>query len=197
MAKRNGYLEYDIEGVVKRKLLYVDVLEQPLTLSGATSQSRLTKSFYPRSYAPGDISVSGRCDSQEELQTLGAFIRDHQMALINVPNTTIFNHIDTTTPGFRLLLKLVISGESLGVRGFIGRFTVTKKGVFEPAPQFNFNFTVVFDPQASDISISRAITKYKNDPNKALIVKGDVAPEGENANGGPLPSDDPWYMPEG
>lgn len=133
---------------------------QPLMLSGSSAQSRTRKHFYPRSHAPGDINVRGRCESQHHYQRLAQFIRKHQREMVSMPPNERFTRINTTNPGYHRLLRLSIPHEPLYVRGWIEDFSITKRGVHDPAPQYSFNFFVVFDQSARDIGISHRIQKY-------------------------------------
>lgn len=160
MAATNAYLEYEADGTVYHHALIIESLTQPLSVTGSTSQGRLSRQFYPRAHSPGDIQVTGRCLSQTEYQQLALYIRQHQRTLINTPGTIMFNRTDTNSVGYRRLMKLWVYREGILVRGFIPRFTISKRGVFDPAPQYNFNFTVVFDPYAENIQISQNIRKY-------------------------------------
>lgn len=160
MAANNGYLEYEVDGTRFRHLLYIDSITQPQALTGTSVQSRMTRRFYPRSHMPGDITVTGRCLSQTEYQKLGLFIRKHQRAMINTPPGIVFHKLNTTNPGYRRLMKLYVYREGVLVRGFIERFTISKRGVFDPAPQFTFSFKVIYDPNSSDITLSRALVSY-------------------------------------
>jgi hypothetical protein len=111
---------------------------------------------------PGDITVRGRCESQRHYQQLGQFIRKHQREMVNMPPDERFSRINTINPGYHRLLRLSIPHEPLYVRGWIDNFAITKRGVHDPAPEYSFNFFVVFDQSARDIGISHRIQKYYN-----------------------------------
>jgi hypothetical protein len=96
----------------------VDNISQPIALSAQKHQSRLYSQVYPRSYAPGNITVSGKCSSQTSYHELSLFIRKHQLAIINSPVTDRFARLSTgNTSGFRRLLQLSIPTEGILVRG--------------------------------------------------------------------------------
>lgn len=160
MAGQNAYLQYEADGATHTLFLYVDVVAQPLSVTGSTAQARLSRQFYPRAHSPGDITIQGRCLTQSDLQRLGLFVRQHQRTLINTPGSILFNRINTSSQGYRRLMKLYVAREGILVRGFIPRFTIEKRGVFDPAPKYTFNFTVVFDPYAENIGVSAATRKY-------------------------------------
>jgi hypothetical protein len=140
--------------------LWVMEISQGHELSGSAYQSRTKRHFYPRSYAPGDIVVKGRCSSQEQLQTLSLFIRMHQRAIMAMPRNQRFARINTSSPGYQRLLRLSIPSERLLVRGWVSNFSIIKKGVFDPAPEYTFNFFVVFDNTAQNIALSHRIRRF-------------------------------------
>lgn len=158
----NAYLSYTDDIGVHAIGLYVDSIEQPHELTVNTSQTRWAKQIYSRAYMPGDIAVSGRCLSQDDLQSLGLFIRLHHRALLNTPTSQAFTNPDSA--GAQRLMKLSIPSERVIARGFIPSFQITKRGVFEPAPTYQFSLTVIFDASAATIVASRASTKYFNPP---------------------------------
>jgi hypothetical protein len=163
MAGQNAYLSYEAGGTTHQLPLYIQSIAQPLQVTGSTAQGRVSRQFYPRAHAPGDIAVNGQCLSQADYQRLALFIREHQRMLINTPGTVMFNRTSTNSEGYRRLMKLYVIKEGVLVRGFIPRFTITKKGHFDPAPKYSFNFTVIFDPYAENIAVSSAVRKYYSD----------------------------------
>lgn len=179
----NGSLSYVAAGVSYKYDLWVTSLQQPLALAGNTSQSRVTKHFYPSGYTLGDLTVGGICGSQEEYQGLSLFIRTHQLALMNQPNTENF----LTNSGASRLLTISIPDEGILYSGFVKIFTLTKKGVFEPAPEFTFPFSVVHDPHSTEIDISVQLRKqntlggFDNVPNPDTNLSGLQVLESDNA----------------
>ncbi len=157
MKNSNATLTYKVSGTTRTFPLWVMGVEQAHMLTVNTAQSRTKKQIYPRSYSPGDIAVKGRCESQEAYQRLALYIRFHQRAILNTPTEHRFARVDIDSPGYQRLLRLSIPTEQLLVRGWIDNFSIQKKGVFEPAPEFNFSFFVVFDSTATDIGISHRI----------------------------------------
>ncbi|MBA3756774.1 MAG: hypothetical protein H0X02_11335 [Nitrosomonas sp.] len=188
MKGSNATLSYKVSGHNHTFKLWVMEIEQPHMLSGQPYQSRTKRHFYPRSYAPGDIAVSGRCTSQENYQRLSLFIRKHQRAVLNVPATERFARVNTSAPGYQRLMRLSIPSEQLLVRGWIDNFSFTKSGVFAPAPEFKFSFFVVFDNTARDIGISHRIKKYYERGDIAAARTRRVA---EDLAGDGNPFDDP------
>jgi hypothetical protein len=171
MKAHNATLIYRLKGGrVQQFNLWVMRLEQPHMLTGATYQSRTKRHFYPRSYAPGDITVGGRLPHEESLQNLSLYIRKHQRAVLNVPNAERFARVNPKAPGFQRLMRLSIPSENILVRGWIPDFSITKKGVFNVAPEFSFNFFVVFDNTARDIGISHRIKKYYDQNDYAKVA---------------------------
>lgn len=73
----NGVLSYFNESLLVHPI-WVDEVSQPLNLSIQKHSSRKAAYVYPRSYAPGDYTISGICDSQKSYQELSLFIRTHQ-----------------------------------------------------------------------------------------------------------------------
>lgn len=161
MAKgKNCNLSYTANDIAHSFPLWVMKIEQGHTLSGQSAQSKNMKHFYPRAYSPGDISVSGRCEDETEWQKLAYFIRAHQRNLINTPFDERFARINTSNPGYKRLMRLSIPDEAMSVRGWIDTFSIAKKGFTNVAPEFSFDFFVVFDYTATDIGISSRVQKY-------------------------------------
>lgn len=159
-SSSNALLSWEDENGTHRHVLWVMEYSQPQQLTGSKAQSRTKAHFYPRAHAPGNITVSGRCESQADYQRLALFIRRHQRSILNVPHNERFARINTTNPGYKRLLRLSIPTENLYVRGWIDKFSISKKGVFEPVPEYRFDFFVVFDATAVDIGISHRIRSY-------------------------------------
>lgn len=160
MAVRGAYLEYEADGKRYQHPMWVTEISQTHALSGSQQQGRLSRQFYPRGYMPGDYAVQGICRNQKEYQQLALFIRRHHRDLINVPSTEVFSQLDINAPGYRRLLKFSLASEGILGRGFISTFTISKRGVMEPAPKFAFNFRAVFDAHSTNLHISRALTEY-------------------------------------
>lgn len=159
MANHNGFLDYIVDGEKHNFSFYIERTSQPFSLSGESAQTRLRKQFFPKGYSPGNLSITGRVTSQDALQRFAKFVRDHHVTMINTPGGMAFTKLDSATPGFNRLMRLFIVGEDILYRGWIPQFTITKKGVFEPAPQFTFDFLPVFDQHATNIYTSRQIQK--------------------------------------
>lgn len=156
----NCSLYYEADGKPDAFALWVMGVEQTHNLTGTSAQSKGKKMFYPRAYAPGDLSVKGRVRDEAELQRLALFIRKHQRNLINTPFDERFARIHTDNPGYKRLMRISIPTEGIAIRGWIDSFSVAKKGYKNVAPEFTFDFFVVFDQTAVDIGISSRLQKY-------------------------------------
>jgi hypothetical protein len=138
-------------------------IEQPLSLDGATAQSRKFRQFYPRAHMPGDITVNGICQSQEEYQRLAYFIRHNQWAILGTP-TGNFQRQNQVAVNRMLLLD--VPTENNHWRGYIKTFGMTKKGVHDPAPTYTFSFVVIFDDLSENFGISSRVRQYYNSGHK-------------------------------
>lgn len=191
----NGYMQFMDTNKMNYFGLYIDQITQPHQLSTNSSQTRLVKIVYPRSYMPGDITVNGTCLSQEEYQELALFIRFNHRTLISTPSNMSFTN--PTGPGAQRLISLFIPSENIAVQGFIPSFDLTKRGTyFDPAPQYQFAMTVVFDSQKQEIIASRSVTKYFDPTVQSYdSVTGEyVPPSGTlDSNGAPAPGT--WVLP--
>lgn len=162
---KNALLSYEVEGIKQTHKLWVMKVSQDNRLSGAKHQSRIKAHFYPRAHAPGNMMLSGRCHSQEDYQQLAKFIRIHHRHIINAPDTEMFHRFDNGNPGYLRLLRLSIPSENIYIRGWVDTFMIQKKGVFEPAPEFQLSFFIVFDHLAQNFAISHRIRQYyDNEP---------------------------------
>src|SRR5581483_4672021 len=160
VAPRNAYLNFNRDGDQQFHFLWVNEISQDLNLGGSTSQSRLQQQFYPRSHVPGDLIIMGQCESQTEYQTLSRFLRGHHRVLMNTPAEVSFSRNNLDSAGYQRLLKFFMPSEGLLVRGFASTFSIQKRGVFDPAPEFQIAFTIIYDLNATDIMISHQIKKY-------------------------------------
>jgi hypothetical protein len=152
----DSILSYN-DGELRSFVLWINELSQEHSLNLTSPQSRLNKQHYPRSYAPGDMSVSGQCPSQEDYQRLSLFIREHQQKLIGSPG----NYFIKGQVGYDLLLQLDVASERISLKGFISSFKISKKGVFDPAPKYVFNFTPLVDTyDVGNFRISNEIGRY-------------------------------------
>lgn len=154
----NAYILYRFNKRQHIKRLWVMQLEQAHQLQGNSAQSRFTRHFYPRSYAPGAMQVTGRCRTEKEYQELARFIRTHQRRLITSPYN--FARLAHNAKGYQLLMKLGIPDEGVSLRGWIPNFNLSKRGVFNPAPEFTFQFDIAFDPHSTPIEVSHALRKW-------------------------------------
>ncbi len=149
--------------------IVITSIEQSLQLDGSTAQSRRARHFYPRSHMPGDIVVNGICRNQEDYQRLAYFVRHNQWAILGTPNG---NFQRQQQANVNRLLLLDVPTENNQWRGYVKTFGMTKKGVHDPAPTYQFNFVVIFDNLAENFGISSRI--------RALHSQG-----GQPGNGGP------------
>src|SRR5690606_37595030 len=104
--------------------------------------------------------VTGRCPNEHHYLEMSKFIRDHQRALLSAPRQDRYARINPNAPGYQRLLRLSIPTENILVRGFISSFKVSRKGVFAVAPEFQFEFTEIFNTQSVNIGISNRVKKY-------------------------------------
>ena len=102
---RNGLLTYKANGVTSFHPIWIMEISQSHSLSGSSYQSRLTKAFYPRSYAPGTTSITGRCSSQLDYQKLARFVRGHQQVMVDTPTNINFTRMNPNGIGFQSLMK--------------------------------------------------------------------------------------------
>jgi hypothetical protein len=102
---------------------------------------------------------------------LAYFIRKHQRSILNVPFNERFTRVNTTNPGYQRLMRLSIPTEDMVLRGWVTSFSLSKKGVFDPAPDYTFNFFVVFDGTAASIGISHRIKKFYDATDYAAGVR--------------------------
>lgn len=194
----NGFLSYlpmHATDTVSRKL-WVTNLKQSNQLQGPKYTSRLTRHFYPRSYGPGPMMVTGRAESQEDYQDLAVFIRQHHETVMTGEITPIYT--DTHfIGGYRHLLQLVIPAEGIWLQGWVDRFTLSKYGNFDPAPTYTFSFFIAHDPRSVAVENSFVIRKwFTPDPNdlgagapvQASNSKKQTTPSRTRNNKTPIPS---------
>ena len=153
-----GTLYYTSNGKILSHDIHITSIAQPHTLDGNTAQSRNKRHFYPRSHMPGDIAVQGICVSQQAYQQLAYFIRLHQRAVLNAPNDIRYQFPRSNDS--KLLLTLDVPTENTQWHGMVKTFGMTKKGVFEPAPTYTFNFMVIFDSTSENVGLSSRVMRY-------------------------------------
>jgi len=136
--------------------LWIKKLAQDNSLQGESHQSRYSRHFYPRYYSPGDLQVSCIAPSQEFYQSVAFFIRRHQRTISSASSLNL---------GEAPFLHLQIPYENLYLKGVINKILLSKRGVFDPAPEFSFDFTILVDQSRSqDFFLSSAIKNWF-DPN--------------------------------
>jgi hypothetical protein len=162
--------------------LWVTEIEQPHQVTGSRHQSAHVSHWYPRSYAPGDIQVTIRCRTQTDYQRLANLVRMHQKLLTETPGLRFSGRANST--GLRHLMLLRIPSENIAVHGWIPTFTITKRGVFDPAPQYTFGFFTAIDPYSSNPIISHQIREWWN-PKKMKPTPTEVKFEEDPDEGRP------------
>jgi len=156
----NGTLSFYKDNVHYVHTLWVETLSQPHQINGSGHQSMHMNHWYPKSYAPGNISLTVRCKHQADYQHLANFIRLHHRLLLETPGLRFSSRKGTT--GLRHLMFLRVPSERIECHGWVPTFTLNKKGVFDPAPQCTFDFFVAIDPFSSDPLISHQIREWWN-----------------------------------
>lgn len=147
IKQSNAYLSYrNSSGQRVTFLLWVMEFEQPHSLEGASNQSFGYKQFYPKSYAPSKISVTGRLPDADQHEQLGKFVRDHQKMMLahagagNISGRQI------------ALMTFAVPSEGILVTGFIPSFR-TERRRFNPAPEYTFEFEPVTDRNSTSAQI--------------------------------------------
>lgn len=168
---RNGHLSYINNGTTNSMDIYIEKVAQPFGVSGISIQTRLSNQWYPRGNAIGNMTITARATNQDEYQSFSRFVREHQLTMINTSGIA-FTNATTTSTGYRRLLGLTIDNELISLRGWIPQFTMIKQGILSFAPQFQFQFYVVFDDHSVSISTSAALAKtYWNSANAKASTK--------------------------
>ena len=157
----NGFLSYlpVNSNQVLSQPLWVTKIGQDNQLQGVTHQSPTTRHFYPRSYAPGVISITAQAASQVEYQTIAVFIRAHQEMMITGGIVQIYTSASQVS-GYQHLLQLIIPEEGMYLQGWINQFALIKKGVFDPAPIFQFGYNIARDYHSTNVEISHALRQW-------------------------------------
>jgi hypothetical protein len=140
--------------------LWVTLITQPHQVSGSKVQSMHVAHWYPRSYQPGDLSITIRCRTQADYQRLANMVRLHHRTMLETPGLRFSGK--PNSKGLRHLLFFRCPSEALSVHGWISSFTLTKRGVHDVAPEYTFNFFTAIDPYSSDPIISHQIREYWN-----------------------------------
>jgi hypothetical protein len=166
----NGRISYSNAGNKYVHNLWVNVVSQSLGLSGQSAQSRLRKVFYPRANQVGNLKIEGQCQSQTDYQELALFIKKHQRILLSAPYTDLYTRQSTKNEGPNRLIRLEVPSEGIYARGFIESFSISKKGFFEPAPNYEFELVIVFDRTHENYAISHELQKYFKGSKKKFAV---------------------------
>lgn len=142
----NAHLRYTDENN-KNHYYYLWVMDydQPFELAGSEEQSKKYQHFYAKSYAPGDMTVTGRSPYQTEYNNLAEYIREFHWRLINATPAS------NAKGDFIPMLKLVIPSEGISVHGLIKSFKAGARR-FNVAPPFTFDFMVIKNDHQSTIN---------------------------------------------
>lgn len=141
----NAFLRYTTpKGKTLQYNMWVMEYSQPHQVSGNSSQARMYKHFYPKSYSPGDIAVTGRVRTQLDYNNLARYIRGHHEAMMAVPGGS-----NLSSGSILPLIKLFITAEGINVDGFVKSFQAGAKR-FNVAPEFQFSFTVIKDAHSKN-----------------------------------------------
>ena len=186
----NGALSFYNKNVFYLHTLWVTVVTQPHEISGQRRQSMHQAHWYPRSYQPGNYTITIRCRTQEDYQRLSNLVRLHHTVMMSTPGLRFSGKANSV--GLRHMMRLRIPSEAINVYGWIPNFTITKRGVFDPAPEYTFDFFPAHDPLSSDPLISYQIREYWN-PNKMKPQKDPFTIDPDQ--GKPNRANDPLIRP--
>lgn len=152
LSNSNAYLRYS-GGTFP---LWVMGLEQIHELAGSTAQAKTYQHFYPRSYFPGAMMITGRVRNQKMYDDLAEFIRGHQLALVNNPvlESGLSGSL-TNRPGRETipLLEFNFPEENLLLTGWITPFEAGAKR-FNVAPEYTLTFVIASDRHSTNDSIN-------------------------------------------
>jgi hypothetical protein len=154
----NATLSFYRQGKLYLHTLWVTNISQPHQINGSRHQSAHQAHWYPKGYQPGDISITIRCRTQKDYQRLANLVRLHHKTMIETPGLRFSGRADST--GLRHLMLFRLPSEAINVRGWIPSFSITKKGVFDVAPEYTFTFFTAIDPLSSDPIVSHQIREY-------------------------------------
>lgn len=186
----NGSLSFYRNNKLYVHTLWITEIAQEHNITGKRAQSMHVAHWYPKSYAPGDIQITVRCRTQKDYQRLANLVHFHHHTMLETPGLRFSGRRNST--GLRHLMLLRVPSESLTIHGWIPTFTLTKRGVFDPAPQYQFGFFAAIDPYSSNPIISHQIREYWN-PKKMVPTKDPFATDPDQ--GKPLRNDDPLIRP--
>lgn len=164
--------------------LWVMDYDQPHTLAGNEATSRWYKHFYPRSYAPGVMSIHGRVRTQYRYDQLADYIRGHQEHMLRTAGASNIAG-RTQIP----LLRLSIPSENIYIDGWVETFKAGAKR-FDPAPEFDLDFVVIRDNHSANVDLRPAYA-IRSWFTGAVIEQGREAPRVETqVRPGPFAVDD-------
>lgn len=170
--------------------LWIEAISQPHQVTGSRAQSVHQSHWYPRSYAPGDISITIRCRTQLDYQHLANFVRLHHRLMLETPGLRFSGRANSI--GLRHLMLFRLPTEFITVRGWIPTFRIAKRGVFDPAPQVEIPFFTAIDPYSSDPIISHQIREWWNSKKMKPTNPYDIDPD----QGKPNRSEDALIRPD-
>ena len=153
----NAYLQYRLANGRSTYRMWVMDIQQTHNLAGMSAQSKMFQHFYPKSYSPGAIDVTGRVRTQEDYDSLADYIRKHQLLLVSGGGFSNTGPSEGQIP----LIRMGIPSEALIVEGWIDSFQAGARR-FNPAPEFKFSFYVVKDAHSanSDMIPAYAMRKW-------------------------------------
>jgi hypothetical protein len=163
----NAAIKYNSSGKLLGLGLWVMEYSQTHDLGGSSQQSKWYKHFYPRSYAPGTITVSGRVRTQQRYDQVVEFIRGHQETMIQKAGSS-----NAGTKNQLPLLKLSIPSENLYVEGWVASIAGGAKR-FNPAPEYTFEFFVVKDAHSMNTDL-RPASVMRSWWNGSIIDAGEI-----------------------
>jgi hypothetical protein len=147
--------------------LWVMEYSQSHDLAGDISQSKWYRHFYPRSYSPGAITVTGRVRTQQRYDQVTEFVRQHQELMIQRAG---YSNAGTR---YQLpLMSLSIPFENIYVEGWIASIQAGAKR-FNPAPEYTFDFLVVKDSHSMNIDL-RPASVIRSWWNGSIIDAGEI-----------------------
>lgn len=194
ISQPNAYLAFkNSNGQLSTFLLWVMEYEQPHAMQGSSHQSFGYKRYYPKSYAPGKITVKGRLPDMNQQNQLGEFIREHQRLTLSKAGASNLNSNPI------VLMNFGIPKDGFSVAGLIPTFRAERRR-YNPGPEYTFDFEVIRDRNSTNSEITPAsalrswwsgevIDSSTGNPTEALeqqLNQGDIiaAPDLDNVGGG-------------
>lgn len=149
MSKYNATLSYPVATNKSKAFgIWIMKYEQGHRVGGSSAQSKWFKHFYPRGYAPGAITVTGRVPNQYTYDLLAEFVRGHQEFMIQSAGASNLSGRSQVP-----LLHLALPSENIYVDGWVDAFNAGAKR-FNPAPEFTFEFSVIKDNHSKNYELT-------------------------------------------